>query len=79
MKAKRILYKGGIKGTELIALNGVFTLDKCISTIDKIVKNTKSKLEEDYEKSLDIIESLKKELDVKKSKKIIRKIFKLFY
>lgn len=64
MRAKRVLHKGGIKGTELVALNGVFTLDKCINTIDKIVKNTKSKLEEDYEKSLNTIEILKKKLKI---------------
>ena len=64
MRAKRVIHKGKIKGTELIALNGVFTLDKCINTIDKIVQNTKSKLEENYEKSTNEIELLKKKLEI---------------
>lgn len=61
MNSKKVLIRQIIKKknkTELIALNGVFTLDKCIKTIDKIVKCTKSKYEEDTEK---IINQLKME------------------
>jgi prophage antirepressor-like protein len=79
MRAKRVLHKGGIKGTELISLNGVFTLDKCIETINKIAQNTKSKLEEDYEKSKNEIELLKKKLEISEKankKEIIPKIKK---
>lgn len=48
MRGKKVLMKYE-KKTELIALNGIFTVDKCVKSIDKIVQNTKSKYEEDNE------------------------------
>jgi mevalonate kinase len=56
MKGKKVLVKETIKGktkTELIALNGIFTLDKCIKTIDKIVNKTKSRYELENERTIE--------------------------
>jgi prophage antirepressor-like protein len=53
MRGKKVLVNEKINGknkTELIALNGIFTLDKCIKTIDKIVSKTKSVYELENEK-----------------------------
>jgi prophage antirepressor-like protein len=54
MREKKVL----VDGKELIALNGVFTLDKCIKVFDKIINNTKSRYEEENE---NIIQKLKNE------------------
>lgn len=65
MRAKKILVKekiGDKNKTELIALNGVFTLDKCVKTIDKIVAKTKSAYELENEKIINDLKSENKKL-----------------
>jgi hypothetical protein len=53
MKAKKILTKeiiGGKPRTKLIALNEIYTLDKCVGIINKIVSKTKSVYDLENEK-----------------------------